>query len=288
MSTTITPPPVPPMPSETPSPPRSPRASSRVIAILTIALGAALVVGTLTSSAFSTVAAASVTTDARAVEASGVESLVTDLSAGSLRIEFADVTEAELDVTSAFGAGQWTLERNGDELRVASPDWRWGFAWPFRGGNGSAVLRLPESLEGLDASLQMSAGELAASGDFGEVDLDIGAGRARLDGSATELSVDLSAGGADLDLAGVRTADLTVSAGTMDASLTDRRPEEITIDVSAGSLDLSVPEGDYDVTSEVSAGGFDNRIGSTPGAENTVDVQVSAGSATLRSSSSRR
>jgi len=39
------------------------------------------------------------------------------------------------------------------------------------------------------------------------------------------------------------------------------------------------------VRSEVSAGQFDNSIGSTPGASRTIDVQVSAGQAVLKSGS---
>jgi len=52
--------------------------------------------------------------------------------------------------------------------------------------------------------------------------------------------------------------------------------------VSAGRLDIVVPEGEYDVTSDVSAGDFDNRVGSVPGADSTVDVSVSAGKVVLR------
>jgi hypothetical protein len=52
--------------------------------------------------------------------------------------------------------------------------------------------------------------------------------------------------------------------------------------VSAGSLNLTVPDGEYNVTSEVSAGGFENKIGSSPDADSTVDVQVSAGQVVLR------
>ena len=59
-------------------------------------------------------------------------------------------------------------------------------------------------------------------------------------------------------------------------------PRTLELDVSAGSLDVTVPDGDYDVTSDVSAGDFDNRVGSTPGADSTVDVQVSAGKAILQ------
>jgi hypothetical protein len=94
--------------------------------------------------------------------------------------------------------------------------------------------------------------------------------------------VDVSAGRADLDLADVRSAEITVSAGALVGELTGDQPDAITLEVSAGSADLTVPEGDYDVSSDVSAGQFDNQVGSTPGASSTVRVDVSAGQAVLR------
>ena len=92
----------------------------------------------------------------------------------------------------------------------------------------------------------------------------------------------MSAGRADLDLDDVATATLSVSAGALNAILAGAQPDAIGVDVSAGSMELTVPEGEYDVTSDVSAGGFDNRVGSSPGASSTIDVQVSAGQVLLR------
>ena len=43
-----------------------------------------------------------------------------------------------------------------------------------------------------------------------------------------------------------------------------------------------MPDGEYDVVSDVTAGDFDNRVGSTPDADSSVSVQVSAGKAVLR------
>ncbi|NNH04649.1 hypothetical protein HLA99_12420 [Microbacterium ulmi] len=248
--------------------------------MLLIVFGGIILLGTIGSAVVSTLFAASVHTSTRTLAVGGVEALDVDLAAGSLRIEFADVDEAELQVTSSVGADRWTLRRDGDELTVGSPRF-FGSGWLF-GGSGDAVLRLPESLEALDAELGISAGEITADGAFGDVQLEVGAGRAELSGSARAVSVDLSAGRADVDLADVSTADLGVSAGDLVASFTGAQPRTITVDVSAGSLTLTVPDGRYDVSSDVSAGRFDNRVGSTPGAESTVDVTVSAGNATLR------
>lgn len=283
---TITPlPPVPPAPPNAPAsaggtPPPT-RNASRVIAILTIALGAAVILGAVGSAIWSTVAAASVRTETRTVDVAGVESLRVAVDAASLRIEFADVPEATLDVTSGLGVGRWTFERTGDELTVETPR-RFGPGWIF-GGEVRATLTLPQELEGaeLDAALELSAGELTVDGGFDDLGVDVGAGTFAMDGSARTLTAELSAGGADIELSDVTEADLSVSAGAIEARLTGTAPRSVTVDVSAGSLDLRLPDAVYDVRSDVSAGDFENGLQTERGARNVVDVTVSAGSATI-------
>lgn len=285
MSTTTPLPPVPPAPPLPPAsaggtPPPT-RNASRVIAILTIALGAAIILGAVGSAIWSTVAAASVRTETRTVDVAGVESLRVAVDAASLRIEFADVPEATLDVTSGLGVGRWTFERTGDELTVETPR-RFGPGWIF-GGEVRATLTLPQELEGaeLDAALELSAGELTVDGGFGDLGVDVGAGTFAVDGSARTLTAELSAGGADIELADVTEADLSVSAGAIEARLTGTAPRSVTVDVSAGSLDLRLPDAVYDVRSDVSAGDFENGLRTERGARNAVDVTVSAGSVTI-------
>ncbi|MDR7187586.1 hypothetical protein J2Y46_000402 [Microbacterium sp. BE35] len=282
MSTTLTPPPV--VPDSPAEPPRPSSGGSRAVAIVVIVLGGIVLLGAATSAAVGTIASASVHTSTRTVDAAGIEALDVDAAAGTLRVEFSDVGEAELEVTSSWGAGDWRLERDGDTLQVSSPDRDW-FGWRgwFGDGGADAVLRLPASLEGLDADISLAAGEFVTDGEFGELDLSLAAGSFDVSGSADSLSADVSAGRGTVELDGVREADLTVSAGSLDATLTGAAPDAIELDVSAGSLRLTVPEGEYDVRSEVSAGQFDNSIGSTPGASRTIDVQVSAGQAVLKS-----
>lgn len=280
---TVTPPAPPAPPQQTPLPQPSPASSSqaaRVVAIIAILIGGILVLGAVGWAVAATVFSSNVRTSTATAAVIGVQDLDVDVSAGSLRVEFVDVDEAELEVRSSFGADRWTLRRDDDQLRVESPRF-FGMGWLFDGA-GDAVLRLPLELEGLDADLGLSAGDLSATGAFGKLAVDVSAGRAEIEGSASDVTVDVSAGRADLDIDGVREGDLTVSAGDLIASFTGTPPRALTLDVSAGSLRLDVPEGAYDVQSDVSAGGFDNRIGSTPGAANTVTVTVSAGNAELR------
>lgn len=278
MTTTLNPPPVAPGP-----PPAQPPASGagRVIAIVMIVIGAIVIVGAITSAVFATVAATSARTTSTSLAVSGVTDLDVDVSAGSLTIEFTDVAEAELDVTSSWGLARWTLERDGDELAVASPQGFFNGGWLW-GGTGDAVLRLPLALEGMDADFGLSAGDLRVDGAFGDLDLELGAGSADIQGSARELDAQVNAGSVDLDLADVSAVSIGLSAGSMDAVLTGAQPRSIEAEVSAGSLDLTVPEGRYNVASDVSAGDFDNRIDSDSDARSTIRVQLSAGSATLR------
>ncbi|HEX5730016.1 MAG TPA: hypothetical protein VFX99_11380, partial [Microbacterium sp.] len=127
----------------------------------------------------------------------------------------------------------------------------------------------------------LSAGDLTVDGDFADLEIQVGAGSLTVDGSADTLSAELSAGGADIDLADVAEATFSVSAGAVESRLTGSAPRLVTVDVSAGSLELTVPDADYDVRSDVSAGEFDNRLRVDADSGNVVDVTVSAGSATI-------
>jgi hypothetical protein len=265
-----------------PPPPPAGRRTPRIIAIATVALGGALLVGAVTTGVARTVSASAAVSDTQSVAVDGVTSLDVDASASDLTILFADVDEATLEIHQ--GRAGWRIERDGDELQVESPDSGWfGFGFGFWGDDdGRATLTLPESLEGTDASLALSAGSLRASGSFADLELDISAGDLTVEGDARTLSVEVGAGSADLRVADVQTADLDLSAGDITAELTGDVPREVGIDVGAGSLDLILPRGDYDVRSEVSAGDLDNRLERrSGGATGIIDVRISAGDVTL-------
>lgn len=218
------------------------------------------------------------------VDAEGITSIDLDVDAGNMRVEFGDVDEAELSVTNSRNPG-WTLEREGDELVVRSPDFEWG--WWFGGWFGddqSAVLTLPEDLRthAVDADLTLDAGSLDVVGDFGALDLTVNAGALDVEGSAESLAVEMSAGRADVALDGVDQADLGVSAGDMNVDLTGRAPSLTTIEVSAGSLDLTVPDTSYAIEEDVSAGSLDARVDKGSSSARVIQVSLSAGSVTIR------
>ena len=284
-------PPAPPAPPVAPGvatspvpPPTGSGGSGKVVAILTATLGGAIALGLVGGAVITTVVSASTNTETSAVSAASVRELDIDVSAGSLRLEFADVSQASLAVTGGWGSGGWTLERDDDELIVSSPDWTFGGPWLF-GRDVRAVLTLPRELETtvLDAQFTISAGELDASGRFGELGIDMGAGSVRVSGEARDVTAGVSAGRADLDLSGVDSADLRVSAGRFEARFTGDQPGLVALDVSAGSLDLTLPEGSYDVTSTADAGRIDNRLEISASSPHRVAVQLSAGGVSLRS-----
>ncbi len=192
--------------------------------------------------------------------------------------------EAELEVTSSWGAENWRFERDGDTLEVASPDRLGWFGWRgwFGDGGADAVLLLPAALEGLDADVSLAAGQFVTDGDFGELDLSLAAGSFDVSGSAESLSADVSAGTRHARARWRRRGGADGQRRFARRRAHRHGPDVIEADVSAGTLRMTVPEGDYDVTSDVSAGEFENEIGSTPGASSTIRVQVSAGQAVLK------
>lgn len=260
-------------PPTAPQPARPRRAAPRVIAILTASLGCVVVIGALWSGAAPTVAASFDRSDQRQTAVGGASELDINVSVAEMTIRFDDVDDVSLDVRDA-GGGEWTLRTDDDALVVRSPDTPF-FGWGR--GNGSATLTLPRELEGADAVIRLGAGSLTADGEFGELDVEVGAGEMLLVGTARTLSAEIGAGRADLDLDGVTEADFDVSAGAMIARLDGAAPRDVQIAVSAGSLELTLPDEEYDVASDVSAGDFDNGLRTRTGAANQISAEVSAG-----------
>jgi hypothetical protein len=211
----------------------------------------------------------------------GVDSLDLEVSGAEVTVEFRDeAAEAQLRIEGGSPDG-WSLKRDGDELKVRGP--HDGFDW-FRPdwlrGDQRATLVLPDRLSGIDADFTLQAGSLSVDGTFGELGVDVNAGSLSLDASARELEAELNAGRADIDLRDVRTAEFTVNAGRVVAAF-DTAPSEVAIDVSAGALDLTLPDESYDVRQQVSAGSLDNGLQQSSSSANRITATVSAGSVRL-------
>ncbi|MGO1803154.1 MAG: DUF4097 family beta strand repeat-containing protein [Microbacteriaceae bacterium] len=262
----------------------------KTVAIITAVVGGIALIGSGTTAAFGAVNAlgqGNGSDQSDRVDVSGVTELIADVAASDVTIRFGDVDEAELQVSGSDG--RWTLERDGDELKLRSPDsWlSWGGDWSWFGDWGrdeNVDLLLPQELVGIDADLSLGAGALDVEGEFGEFEVDISAGSVHVNGSATALDAELNAGRAEFELADVDTASFGVSAGELVSTLTGSAPREVEVGVSAGSLTLALPDVPYDVTQDVSAGSVDNDLQTASNSRNSVRVDVSAGNVKLRTS----
>lgn len=283
--TPITPPPPPSAASPASAPgapgPRRSSGATAVMIVTAVVGGIALLGagGTVAVAATGTLLSSSRPDSVQTVDVDGVTAIDLDADASMVRIDFGDVDAAELSVTN--GRGAWTFEREADELVVRSP--RPAFGWWFGnwfGDDERAVLTLPEELSGsdLDANLTLDAGALDVSGEFGSLEVQINAGSLDVSGAASAFDVQMNAGRADVLLDGVDRADLGIAAGDLTVELTGDAPETTTIDVSAGSLNLTLPDVEYRISQDVNAGSFDARVDESPSARRTIDVSVSAGS----------
>lgn len=262
--------------------------AGRWISIVVIVLGAIGIVFALGGGVVRGLAAHSATSGTYTAAADGIQQLQIDSSAAAFEIRFDDVEEATLQVVTNGGpVQQWSLQRSGDAL-VVDTDGRWGWftlsgMLGERGGDEVAVLTLPAALERaeLDLEADVSAGSFMAGGDWGAASVDLSAGSADLSGTAASLAVQVSAGEARIDVATGGTVQLDVSAGRIVGSLSGEQPSSIDATVSAGAIELTIPDGEYAVTESVSAGEADVRVIDDQSAASTIDVEVSAGSVTL-------
>lgn len=259
--------------------------SGKAIAIVTAVIGGVALLGSGTGAAVAAVNDVSTFSDLQVADVSGITGVDLDVSGRGMRVELGDVDEAELAV-AGDGEGRWTLERDGDELIVHSPDhnFGWWFGSLFNDDEATTVLTLPEKLldSRIDLDISMGAGRLDVDGDFGDVDVEMGAGALVMNGSAETVEAELSAGRADLDLADVSEASFEISAGQLVAELTGTAPKNVQLDVSAGSLTLTLPDVAYSVQQNVSAGSLDNNLQASTNARNSIVVSLSAGSVVLR------
>lgn len=256
----------------------------KAVAIVTAVIGGIALAGAGTTAAFGAVNNVVRSDRSDSVDVAGVTELDADVSASDVSIRFADVDEAELTVTGSNR--DWRLERDGETLRLHSPEWGWGGSWwrMFDDWNNDETVELvlPQALSGLDADLGLSAGSLDVDGDFGELDAEVSAGSLRIVGTAQSLSADLSAGRADIEISGADEASFGLSAGDLVARLSGPAPSEVEVSVSAGSLELTLPDEEYNVTQDVSAGSLDNGLQTYSNARNEVFVELSAGRVELR------
>ena len=220
----------------------------------------------------------------------GVDSLRIESNASDFTLRFDDVTEATLQIEGQRSQN-WRLgvERGTLVVESARPFPGFCLGWCLERGE-EVTLTLPAHLDGagLDASIEVNAGSFTADGEFDELDLSLSAGAILFDGSARVLGASVSAGRAELVTEGVDEATFDVSAGRIVAELTGEAPRSVDLEVSAGNLDVTLPDVGYELSSEVSAGSLDNRLNATARCDRSIAAWVSAGRVVLRPGSSAR
>ena len=223
-----------------------------------------------------------------------VQSLDLDIAAAGFELAFGDVTEAEL-VTSGDRAEEWMVSVEEGELSVETPARALTAGCLFNCGagglgNATATLTLPESMSEdgrLDAEISVEGGAVRGAGSFRSLDLGLEAGELRLEGSAQRLAVDVEAGKAELDFADVVTAEVGVEAGSARLSLTGEAPDRVSVDASAGSAALDLPEADYRVDAKTELGELDDRLSKSDDsaaadAAHVITVRAEAAKVTLQ------
>ncbi|WP_051172800.1 hypothetical protein [Microbacterium indicum] len=276
--------PLPPVPPH-PEPPRqapssNARLGSRALAVTVSVLGGIALVVPAAGTAFATVASASFdrSRDTVSADAAGVDLVDLTVPAGSMTVRFDDVDEVTLDAPSA---ARWSLVRDGSSLVVDRGNLTSLFGIGAWGDDGNAILTLPRSLEGVDLDVDLLAGGADIEGDFGAVVSEVDAGFLDIEGSADTVEARMSAGGSSYDLADVQSASFDISAGGVSADFTGEAPEAVDVTLSAGSLDLTVPDETYAVTTSGDFGDVDNGLDTDPSAPRTIDVTTDAGSVSL-------
>lgn len=278
-------PPVENRPDDAVPPTDGPRRNAWVAVLVTL-VGGLVVLGLIAQAVVTTASASGGSEEASYTAAvDGVTELDLEVAASSLTVSFANVPEATLDVTArGWGARtDWVLEVEEGVLRVADErDGVLGF-WPSFGMREvEATLVLPDRLEGqIDADIDLSAGDIDLTGDVGALDLDVSAGSLTFTGASESLVAEISAGSATVVTDGPATVDVDVSAGRFIGTVTGTAPTSTTIDVSAGGVQLLLPEAEYALAGEVSAGDRTVDVRTDPTSPNLLRVDVSAGDATV-------
>lgn len=276
-------------PADPPGQSETARIGTKAVSITATVIGACALVLSGAGTAIATVGqslATGSTSQELGASVDGITAIDIDHRLGTLIVEFDDVDEASLSATSSGDVGDWRFQRDGHTLSLSRPDDAWGFdntnwlrGW---GIESTTTLTLPESLAGVDLDVDAGAGEVFADGEFGDIAFDLGAGSLEFEGSAASLGGEVGAGGVIAELADVREVDVAVSAGHFGGDLTGAAPESVLLDVSAGGADVTLPDEEYDVRIDRSAGDVEtNNLRTSPEAPRIVDVRVSAGGVEL-------
>lgn len=219
--------------------------------------------------------------DNTVIDTAEVRSVQLDIAAASVDLAFGDVDEVTVLGRGELAEG-WMVDFDRDgELTITSPENFPGLSFGMQTGSRGATIILPESLRGIDLDVDVAAGQAMIEGDFSELSIDVSTGKVTTEGTAQSLTVDLATGSLDATLGGVERAEFDVAAGEGRVTLNGNAPESVEAAVSFGSLEITLPDEPYHVTSEIDAGSLVNKLREDSAAKSKISVSVDLGSLTL-------
>lgn len=269
-------------PNHTPAP--SPR--GRGIAVAFTVVGLVIAGSGVAAAAASAARISDKQSDFLTADATGISRVEIDNSSATLNVVFADVDEASLDVqsTRSSGASAWNLSTRNDTLIVQhNNSWLSGIGFFGFFGEETVTLTLPEDLnDSLSLDLENSAGAAVVEGDFVAMSVQLNAGDIEIDGAVESLELAINAGSARLAVDDVSTLDVDVSAGSLRGSVSGAAPRTSSFSVSAGDINLTMPDETYRITSDVALGDSDIDLDTDSSAPRTITIDIAAGDITLR------
>ena len=281
MTTTATPPPP---PASAPAPGTA-RPNSALRGILLL-IGSILLIGMLVSAGLRIVQLAGFEDHSGTHQVTeAVDSVLLDTSAADVVVQYGDVTHPQIDFDQARDDQVMRYGVRNGELRV-DVDQRRGF-WFFGpsigwGSRGSELtLTLPTGATGMDLSLNTTAGDLQAHGDFGALDIDMTAGQMLLSGGAESVQVDSTAASLRAeDFAVTGPVGVDITAGDLHFEAADL-PSAIDVTSTAAGVRFELPAGEYEIRTDSTAGGVNQGVASTPGADRVYTFDSTAGEVVL-------
>jgi hypothetical protein len=210
------------------------------------------------------------------------QSIRLDVDASDTDVSFADVSEPVITFDQGGSTRSVDFEQQvrGDELRITANTrgfFPFGF-WPFGNDTSTLDVVLPTSMNDGSLALEFSsaAGNMNLDGDFSEVIISVTAGDLDLSGSADVLTLDSTAGDVRVDEYAVNQARLNSTAGDVTVELVEL-PDTLEIDSVAGDQDITLPDGEYRINTDTTAGNVTLDAPSDPDAPRVYTFSSVAG-----------
>lgn len=211
------------------------------------------------------------------------ETVRVDVDASNVNVSFGNVDEPSItfDQGDSNRAVTFEQEVRGVELRIVAQT-RGGFfpfgIWPWGMDTSRLDVVLPAELNdgSLGIAVSSAAGNVSLDGAYDDVTLELTAGNLDLSGSATALSIDATAGDVRVDDYTASDVRIDTTAGNVMLDFAEL-PDEITASSVAGDQEIVLPDGEYRIETDTTAGEVSIDAPSDPDAARTYSFSTVAG-----------